>query len=119
MAALIWAGVLSVQLRTGLLSASSSLASFFNSRRTANGAGALASGRNPTALLLILVTEGSKLAVLLWAIVAALKRRKRQGISIARDSANVSGDDKAGVCAKSEEQVAEVEADAMHKGTEV
>ena len=75
-AALIWAGILSVQLRTGLLSVSSPLSSFLSLRSEVHGATKVMGARTPIAVVLILVTEGSKLAVLLWAVATALRRRR-------------------------------------------
>jgi hypothetical protein len=74
-AALIWAGILSVQLLTGLLSASSPPLAFINLRGKVDDATAVVSARNPISVVLMLVTEGSKLAVLLWAVATALRRR--------------------------------------------
>ena len=77
MAALIWGAALSVQMRTGLLSVNLPLKSFLALKDTASSASAIVSARQPMAVVLMLLTEGSKLAVLLWAVAAALHRARR------------------------------------------
>lgn len=118
MATLIWAGILSVQLRTGLLSVSASLRSFLNSRPTLKDATALANARNPMAILLALVTEGLKLAVLLWAVWTALHRRGRRAVLESAGSVSVDGATTSAATTKTDEQVAK-SVKPEHQGTEV
>ena len=119
-----------MQLRTGLLAVSAPLEAFSNLKGVADGAAAVASSRRPIAVFLVLVTEGSKLALLLWAIVAAFRRGTRRSASLAAPCVSVdvatgvaeemASRNRPGRTAESGKQAAkEAEADAEHQGTEV